>query len=69
VESYNTTVVSTFTGGIDTDTADRYVKEGDYRALKNGTIERTNGGRFAVKKIKSTKLLCDLNVNPEPEEE
>lgn len=52
-----------FTGGLDSDTGDRFVAEGDYRKLENGIVQRQDGGDgFVVKNIKSSKLLKDLGL-------
>lgn len=54
-------LAANFTGIMDRDSDDRFIEEGNYRMLKNGIIDRSEGGgRFLVKNLKSDKLVCQL---------
>src|SRR5690554_113271 len=51
-----------FTGVLNRDSDDRFMKPGDYRELENGIIDRdADGGAFILKKLPSSVSVSDIN--------
>src|SRR5690554_1593077 len=51
-----------FTGVLNRDSDDRFIKPGDYRELENGVIDRdADGGAFILKKLPSSVSVSDIN--------
>lgn len=51
-----------FTGVLNRDSDDRFIKPGDYRELENGIIDRdADGGAFILKKLPSSVSVSDIN--------